>query len=129
MNRPLRRVLVANRGEIAVRIVRACHDEALEAIVAVSDADEDSLAARLADGVVHVGPPSPAQSWPGSPSPASRRRSNAWLRAWSPGRPEHAARLDEAAVLPHCLAHGKFMVGSAWNRLKGYALRLVARRA
>jgi len=63
VNRPLRRVLVANRGEIAVRIVRACHDEGLEAVVAVSDADENSLAARLADGVVHVGPPSAAQSY------------------------------------------------------------------
>src|SRR5258706_6585450 len=59
----LRRVLVANRGEIAVRIVRACRDEGLEVVVAVSDADQNSLAARLADGVVHIGPPSAAQSY------------------------------------------------------------------
>ncbi len=63
MSRPLSRVLVANRGEIAVRIIRACHDEGLEAIVTVSDADADSSAARLADGVVHIGPPSPTQSY------------------------------------------------------------------
>ena len=63
MSRRLCRVLVANRGEIAVRIVRACHDEGLEAIVTVSDADVDSLAARQADGVVHIGPPSPTQSY------------------------------------------------------------------
>jgi acetyl-CoA carboxylase biotin carboxylase subunit len=59
----LRRVLVANRGEIAVRIVRACRDEGIEAVVAVSDADRDSLAARLADDVVHIGRPSPAESY------------------------------------------------------------------
>ena len=59
----IRRVLVANRGEIAVRIVRACRDEGLESIVAVSEADQDSLAARLATDVVHIGPASPAQSY------------------------------------------------------------------
>ena len=52
----LRRVLVANRGEIAVRIVRACFDEGIESVVAVSDADRDSLAARRADTVVRIGP-------------------------------------------------------------------------
>ncbi|WP_196933746.1 biotin carboxylase N-terminal domain-containing protein, partial [Pseudacidovorax intermedius] len=40
----LRRVLVANRGEIAVRIVHACHALGLEAVVAVSDADVGGLA-------------------------------------------------------------------------------------
>jgi acetyl-CoA carboxylase biotin carboxylase subunit len=59
----IRRVLVANRGEIAVRIVRACRDEGLGVVVAVSDADRDSLAAQLADDVVHIGPASPAQSY------------------------------------------------------------------
>ena len=59
----IRRVLVANRGEIAVRIVRACRQEDIEAIVAVSEADQDSLATRLATDVVHIGPASPAQSY------------------------------------------------------------------
>lgn len=57
---PLRRVLVANRGEIAVRIVRACIDEGIESVAVVSDADRDSMAAVLADHVVCIGPgPSP----------------------------------------------------------------------
>jgi acetyl-CoA carboxylase biotin carboxylase subunit len=63
VSRRLSRVLVANRGEIAVRIIRACHDDGLEAIVTVSDADTDSLAAQLADGVVRIGPPSSTQSY------------------------------------------------------------------
>jgi len=56
-------VLVANRGEIAVRVVRACFDEGLESVVAVSEVDRDSLAARLADRVVQIGPASASESY------------------------------------------------------------------
>jgi acetyl-CoA carboxylase, biotin carboxylase subunit len=59
----LRRVLVANRGEIAVRIVRACFDEGIESVAAVSDADRDSLAARRADKVVRIGPAAASASY------------------------------------------------------------------
>jgi acetyl-CoA carboxylase biotin carboxylase subunit len=50
------RVFVANRGEIAVRIVRACRALGLEAVVGVSEVDRDSAAARLADRAVCIGP-------------------------------------------------------------------------
>ena len=50
------RVLVANRGEIAVRVIRACQALGLESVVAVSTADRDSLAAKLADRTVCIGP-------------------------------------------------------------------------
>jgi acetyl-CoA carboxylase biotin carboxylase subunit len=59
----VRRVLVANRGEIAVRIVRACFDEGIESVAAVSDADLDSLAARRADAVVRIGPAAASASY------------------------------------------------------------------
>ena len=59
----LRRVLVANRGEIAVRVIRACFDEGLEAVLAVSEADRDSLGAQLADDVVCIGPAAAAESY------------------------------------------------------------------
>ena len=57
------RVLVANRGEIAVRILRACFDEGLDAVLVVSEADRGSLGAQLADRVVCIGPPSAAESY------------------------------------------------------------------
>ncbi|HVW34867.1 MAG TPA: biotin carboxylase N-terminal domain-containing protein [Acidimicrobiia bacterium] len=59
----MRRVLVANRGEIALRILRACADEGLETVLAVSEADVDSLPAALADRVVRIGPAPAAQSY------------------------------------------------------------------
>ncbi|NIJ11864.1 acetyl-CoA carboxylase biotin carboxylase subunit [Saccharomonospora amisosensis] len=61
--RPLRRVLVANRGEIAARIIRTCRRLGIEAVLAVSDADTRTLPARLADATVRLGPPPSAASY------------------------------------------------------------------
>ncbi len=57
------RVLIANRGEIAVRIIRACQGLGLETVLAMSEADRDSLPARLADRAVCIGPSSSLQSY------------------------------------------------------------------
>ncbi|WP_395474576.1 acetyl/propionyl/methylcrotonyl-CoA carboxylase subunit alpha [Saccharopolyspora spinosa] len=51
----LRRVLVANRGEIAVRIIRACHAADIEAVAVYSDADEHAQWVQMADDAVHIG--------------------------------------------------------------------------
>src|SRR5215203_6501708 len=59
----IRRVLVANRGEIAVRIIRACQSLGLGTVLAVSKADRDTLATRLADRVVCVGPARSTESY------------------------------------------------------------------
>jgi acetyl-CoA carboxylase biotin carboxylase subunit len=59
----VRRVLIANRGEIAARIVRTCRILGIETVLAVSDADRDSLPARLADAVIRVGPARSADSY------------------------------------------------------------------
>jgi acetyl-CoA carboxylase biotin carboxylase subunit len=59
----LRRVLVANRGEIAVRVLRTCQRLGIETVLAVSDADADSVPARLADQTIRIGPASVAQSY------------------------------------------------------------------
>lgn len=51
------RIFVANRGEIAVRILKACRELGIESVLSVSEADRDSLAAKMADKVVCIGPP------------------------------------------------------------------------
>ena len=68
MAEPIRRVLVANRGEIAVRVVRACRGLGIESVVVTSTVDRDGMAARLADRAVCIGPPPAAQSYLAIPS-------------------------------------------------------------
>jgi acetyl-CoA carboxylase biotin carboxylase subunit len=63
VNRSFKRVLVANRGEIAVRIIGACKKLGIETVVAVSNADRDSLPARLASRAVCIGPPRATESY------------------------------------------------------------------
>ena len=103
----LKRLFVANRGEIALRIVRAAQALNIETVVAVSDADRDSAAARLADRSVVLGPAQAARSY------------------LDPRLVVHAARatgcdglhpgygfLSERAILPRlCAANGIAFVG------------------
>jgi len=57
------RVLIANRGEIALRIIRACREMGMESVAVYSEADKDAPYLRLADEAVCIGPADPAQSY------------------------------------------------------------------
>jgi acetyl-CoA carboxylase, biotin carboxylase subunit len=59
----IKRLFVANRGEIAVRIVRACERLGIESVVAVSEVDRNTLAARMATRAVCIGPAAASQSY------------------------------------------------------------------
>ena len=61
--RALKRVLVANRGEIAVRIIRACREAGIESVAVYSDADARALHVGLADHAERIGPPPALQSY------------------------------------------------------------------
>jgi acetyl-CoA carboxylase biotin carboxylase subunit len=63
-----RRILIANRGEIALRILRACRTLGVEAVVAYSEADRDSLPAQLADEAICIGPPDARRSYLSAPA-------------------------------------------------------------
>jgi acetyl-CoA carboxylase biotin carboxylase subunit len=62
------RVLIANRGEVAVRVIRALHELGVEAVAVYSTADEGALHTRLADRAVCVGPPPAGESYLKIPS-------------------------------------------------------------
>ncbi len=58
-----KRILIANRGEIALRIIRACRELGVETVAIYSEADRDALYLRLADQAICIGPPKSAQSY------------------------------------------------------------------
>jgi acetyl-CoA carboxylase biotin carboxylase subunit len=121
----IRRVLVANRGEIAVRIVHACRAEGIQAIVAVSEADQESLAARLAHDLVHIGPASPTQSY----LRVEQIVAAALLTGCDGVHPGYGF-LSERAELPEaCAAHGLIFVGPSADTIRRGGDKVEARRA
>ena len=59
----IKRLLIANRGEIAVRIIRACRELGIETVAVYSTADKDNLHVKMADKAVCIGPASSQKSY------------------------------------------------------------------
>ncbi|RPI05275.1 MAG: acetyl-CoA carboxylase biotin carboxylase subunit, partial [Actinobacteria bacterium] len=121
----MRRVLVANRGEIAVRIIRACRDEGIEAIAAVSEADEESLAARLANDVVHIGLASPTQSY----LRVEQIVAGALLTSCDAIHPGYGFLSERADLAEACVAHGLIFVGPSADTIRRGGDKVEARLA
>ncbi len=119
----IRRVLIANRGEIAVRIVRACHDEGLEAVVAVSDADVVSRAAQLADDVVSIGAPSPASSY----LRVGQIVAGALLAGCQAVHPGYGFLSEHPALAEACAANGLIFVGPSADVIRRGGDKVAAR--
>ncbi len=63
-----KKILIANRGEIAVRVIRACRELGIRTVVVYSDIDRETMPVRLADEAVCIGPADPAQSYLNTPA-------------------------------------------------------------
>ena len=100
----IQKLLVANRGEIAARVIGTCTRLGIESVLAASDADLDSLPARLADRVVRLGPANAAQSYL-DPAAVVRAARAVHADAVHPGygflseNPALATACDEAGIV------------------------------
>jgi len=104
---PIRRVLVANRGEIAVRVVRACRSLGIETVVVVSTVDREGMAARMADRTVCIGPAPATQSYLDIPSVLSA----ALLTGCDAVHPGYGFLSENPAFAAACVAEGLVFVG------------------
>jgi acetyl-CoA carboxylase biotin carboxylase subunit len=121
----LKRVFVANRGEIALRIVRAAQALGLETIVGVSAADRDSAAARLADGIIVLGPAPAANSYLDARLVVHAAKASG-CDALHPGY----GFLSERPILPRlCGEHGIVFVGPDAAMMEALGDKLSARAA
>lgn len=121
---PIRRVLVANRGEIAVRIIRSLKRLGIESVLAVSAADRESLGARLADRAVCIGPARATDSYLriGTLIEAAR---GVGAQAIHPGYGFLSERAEFAAA---CEENGLIFVGPTARQIEQVGNKLEARR-
>ena len=118
-----RRVLVANRGEIAVRIIRACRESGIESVAIFSDADADAPHVRLADVSVRIGPASPAESYLSIPAVIEAARSTG-ADAVHPG---YGFLSENPAFARACEAAGCTFIGPPGDVIERMGSKIAAR--
>jgi acetyl-CoA carboxylase, biotin carboxylase subunit len=119
----IRRLLIANRGEIAVRVIRTCSRLGIESVLAASDADLESLPARLADRVVRLGPAAAAQSYL-DPDAVVRAAVAVGADAIHPG---YGFLSENPSLARACAAAGIVFVGPTPESLEAVGDKLKAR--
>jgi acetyl-CoA carboxylase biotin carboxylase subunit len=118
------KILIANRGEIAVRILRACRDLGVPAVVAYSEADRETLAVRLADEAVCIGPAEARRSYLNQPAVVSA----ALITGCDAVHPGYGFLSEDPTFAEVCAAHDLAFIGPRAEVLERFASKYAVRR-
>ncbi|HEY8498360.1 MAG TPA: acetyl-CoA carboxylase biotin carboxylase subunit, partial [Limnochordales bacterium] len=118
------KVLIANRGEIALRVIRACRELGIRTVAVYSEADRDSLHVRLADEAYCIGPPTSARSYLNIPNIVSAALL-AGVDAIHPGYGYLSERADFAEI---CESHGIVFIGPPSSAIELMGDKVKARK-
>jgi len=118
------KILIANRGEIALRILRACRTLGVGAVVAYSEADRDSLAAQLADEAICIGPADARRSYLSAPAVISA----AVVTGCDAIHPGYGFLSEDAGFADVVRAHGLTFIGPPAEVLERFASKEATRR-
>ncbi|MGH7714376.1 MAG: biotin carboxylase N-terminal domain-containing protein, partial [Vulcanimicrobiaceae bacterium] len=119
----IRRVLIANRGEIAVRVIRACRDLGIETVAVYSEADKDAMHVEQADRAVCIGPPPARRSYLDMPSVVAAALGT-HADAIHPGYGFLAENAEFAAL---CAAQGVTFIGPTPDAIRSVGDKIIAR--
>jgi acetyl-CoA carboxylase, biotin carboxylase subunit len=119
-----RKVLIANRGEIALRVLRACRTLGVEAVVAYSEADRESLPVGLADEAICIGPPDAQRSYLSAPAVISA----ALVTGCDAVHPGYGFLSEDEGFAEVVAAHGMTFIGPPANVLERFASKAGTRQ-
>ncbi len=118
------KIMIANRGEIAVRILRACRDLGVPAVVAFSEADRDTLAVRMADEAICIGPAEARKSYLNQPAVVSA----AIIAGCDAIHPGYGFLSEDAGFAEVCAAHDLHFIGPRAEVLEKFGSKYAVRR-